>query len=73
MAIVTNSDVAGKVRGVAAEKRVSQAELADAISVSRMSMSRRFRGDTPFTAEELSKIANRLGTPVAAFFGEVAA
>lgn len=70
MAIETNADVAGKVRGAAAERRISQAELADAMHMTPMSMSRRLAGSTPFTPEELIRLGRVLGTPVATFFGE---
>lgn len=70
MAILTNEDVAGKVRGIAAERRVPQSELAEALRVSKMAMSRRFTAQTPFTPEELSKLADHFGVAVGAFFGE---
>ena len=73
MAIETNADVAGRVRGIAAERRVSQSRLAEVLNVSTMGVSRRINGNTPLTAEELIKLAKALGTPVAAFFGEVPA
>lgn len=72
MAIETNADVAAKVRGIAAEHRVQQAELATVVGISRMGMSRRLSAQTPFTPEELIKIARRFGVPVATFFGEAA-
>jgi len=72
MAILSNADVAGKVRGVAAEKRVSRAEMAELLSVSVMAISRRINGKTPFLPEELSRLAARLNVPVATFFGEAA-
>lgn len=67
------SPVADKVRGIAAEKRVKQADIADALSVSRMAVVRRFNGSVPFTDRELITLSQRLGVPVGAFFGEVAA
>ena len=70
MAILSNADVANKVRGVAAEKRVTQAELAFALSMTEMAMSRRMKGQTPFSPEELSRMADVLSTPVSTFFGE---
>ena len=68
MAINTNSDVADRVRGIAAERRVSRAEIASVLSVSPMAISRRLNGITPFNAEELIKLARRMNTPIAAFF-----
>ena len=72
MAISSNADVAGKVRGIAAERRIQQSELAKVLHVSKMAMSRRFTGQTAFTPEELIRLATHLGVPVAAFFGETA-
>lgn len=66
-------DVASKVRGIAAEKRVKQGDLAAALSVSRMAIVRRFNGSVPFTDRELIALSECLGVPVGAFFGEVAA
>lgn len=70
MAIETNADVAQKVRGLAAEHRVSQTAMAKTLSVSRMSMHRRMTGSTPFTAEELIRLSRVIGVPVSAFFGD---
>lgn len=70
MAVLTNEDVAAKVRGVAAEQLQSQSSLAPVIGASAMAMSRRFKGVTPFTPEELIKLAAHLHTTVGAFFGE---
>lgn len=73
MMIVTNADVAAKVRGAAAEKRLTQANLAAALSMSEMAISRRMSGSTPFAPEELIRAAQFLGRSVGSFFGEAAA
>lgn len=73
MTINRTVDVAAKVRGIAAEKRVRQGDLATALSVSRMAIVRRFNGSVPFTDRELIALSDYLGVPVGAFFGEVAA
>ncbi|WP_115644483.1 helix-turn-helix domain-containing protein [Leifsonia aquatica] len=73
MTVQKNVDVAAKVRGIAAEKRVRQADLASALNVSRMAIVRRFNGSVPFTDRELIALASHLGVPVGAFFGEVPA
>nr|WP_274635566.1 helix-turn-helix domain-containing protein [Microbacterium bovistercoris] len=65
--------VADKVRGIAVEKRVRQADLATALDLSRMAVVRRLNGSVPFTDRELIALSRRLGVPVGAFFGEVAA
>ena len=67
------SPVADKVRGIAVEKRVKQGQLAETLSISRQSVVRRLNGETPFTDRELIALSQRLGVPVGAFFGEVAA
>lgn len=72
MAILNNADVAGKVRGIAAERRIQQSELAKTLHISKMAMSRRFTAQTAFTPEELIRLAAHLGVPVGAFFGETA-
>ena len=73
MTIRTNADVAAKVRGVAAERLVSQGELAAALNISRMSMSRRFSGQTAFAPAELIALALLFNVPVGTFFGETTA
>lgn len=73
MAIQTRADVPNKIRGIAAEKRVRQADLAEALHVSKMSITRRLNGSVPFTADELIDLGVFLNVPVGAFFGEVAA
>jgi transcriptional regulator with XRE-family HTH domain len=67
------SIVADKVRGIAVEKRVRQADLAAALNVSRMAIVRRLNGTVPFADHELITLAKRLDVKVGAFFGEVAA
>lgn len=67
------SGVADKVRGISAEKRLRQADLADTLKVSRMAIVRRLNGSVPFTDRELILLAKRLDVKVGAFFGEVAA
>ena len=43
-------------------------DIATALSVSEMGISRRLNGLTPFTAEELIRLSRALNVPVAAFF-----
>lgn len=68
--IETNEDVAAKVRGCAAEKRISQAQLADALSLSKMQMHRRYHGELPYTPAQLIRISRLVESPVSRFFGE---
>lgn len=70
MAVQTNEDVAAKVRGLAAEQRVNQAQVALALTLSPMAVSRRFSGQTPFEPEELIRLSALLGVSVSQFFGE---
>lgn len=63
--------VAPKIRGIAAERRIRQVDLAAALHISRNSMVRRMVGKTPFTDIELSILSEVLEVPVGAFFGEV--
>ena len=72
MMVRNNEYVVSKVRGAAAERRVSQADLAEVLNLSRMAISRRFTGKSVFAPEELVAIADHLNVPVATFFGEVA-
>lgn len=68
MAIKTNADVARRVRGLAAESRVKQAALAEALHLSRMATWRRMSGETPFAAADLIALSQVIGVPVAAFY-----
>lgn len=73
MAILTNEEVADRVRGVAAERRLSRTQIAETLQVTPMSLSRRLNGKTPLTAAELSTLSDLLEVPVGRFFGENAA
>ena len=68
MAIHTNEDVASRVRGLAAERRSTQQQLAAALNISEMAISRRINGRTPFTPEELITLARHFRVNVAYFF-----
>ena len=70
MAIETNTDVANKVRGIAAELRVPRSKMALVLGLSEMAISRRLNGVTAFSAEELIKLAHAMNIQVGAFFGE---
>lgn len=70
MAVQTNEDVAAKVRGVAAEKRISRATVATALNLSEMGVSRRFNGKTPLSPAELITLSRLFGVTVSQFFGE---
>lgn len=68
MAIETNADVARRVRGLAAENKIKQSVLADALCLSRMATWRRMSGETPLAAAELIALSRVIGVPVAAFY-----
>lgn len=70
MAIETNADVARRVRGLTAETKTKQSEIAAALHLSRMATWRRMSGETPFTAGDLIVVADVLGVPVAAFYSD---
>jgi transcriptional regulator with XRE-family HTH domain len=72
MAISSNAEVAAKVRGVAAERRVPHAAMAKRLNLSTMAISRRMSGTTPFAPDELIRLGALLDVPVATFFGESA-
>lgn len=66
--MTTNGEVAGRVRGIASARHITQTRLAHAMHMSRMSLSRRFSGAVPLEPEELSRLAELLGVHVGDFF-----
>jgi len=73
MAINTNADVARRVRGIAAERKIKRTQIAEALRISRMALWRRMEGETPFTPEEMIKLALVVGVSVECFFTEQSA
>jgi transcriptional regulator with XRE-family HTH domain len=61
--------VAAEVRAEMARQRMSQTRLAEALGVTQASVSRRLVGEVPFDIQELYKVAEFLGVPVAQFLG----
>ncbi len=59
--------VATEVRAAAARHMVSQTQIAEALGLSQMTISRRFTGYTPFDIEELEAMARLLGCEVVDF------
>lgn len=57
--------VAEEVRGIAAKKRITGIQLAEAVGVSQQSMSRRMTGSLPFSIDELAEVARVLQVDVA--------
>lgn len=60
--------IADKVRGVAAEKRLTQAQIAKIIGKDRKSVSARFSGQIPFSASEVWTLSVSLDEDIRKFF-----
>ena len=58
--------VAANVRAEAARRGMTQADVARAMGLSRMAVSDRYRGRTPWTLDELEAVSSRLRCPVSA-------
>lgn len=69
----TVTEIANRVRGVAAEKRFTQQRIASELELARSSVSQRISGAVPFTGAELSRLAKAMNVPVSRFFPEDAA
>lgn len=61
-------DIANKVRGVAAEKRVSQERIASILGISLGSVSARMNGKVPFSSVELLRLSRAFDVEVGVFF-----
>ena len=64
--------IADKVRGVAAEKRFTQARIADTLGIARSSVAERINGRVPFSAPELFVLAGAMSVSIVRFFPEPA-
>lgn len=63
--MVTATRAAGnRIRGLMAERNVSQHDMAAALNMSQAAVSRRLRGATPLDVNEITTIARVLGVPV---------
>lgn len=62
------TQIADKVRGVAAEHHLTQQGVADIIRRDRKSVHERWHGRVPFTAAEIFAIAAATGVTVTRFF-----
>jgi transcriptional regulator with XRE-family HTH domain len=56
--------VAGEVRAVLARRQISGKQLASQLGMSQFAISRRLRGETPFSIDELAASAEFLGVPL---------
>ena len=61
--------VARRLRGAIAENRIVQRDLAAAAGIPQPQMSRRITGFTPFTLDELERVADVLGIELDALLG----
>lgn len=61
--------VARRVRGLLAERRLTQADAAEALALSQQAFSRRATGRVPFQLDEIAVIARFLGVSEAALLG----
>jgi transcriptional regulator with XRE-family HTH domain len=59
-----SGQVAATIRAEMARRKVSQAQVADAIGVSQAAISRRLGGQTPFELDELTTVAGLLDMAV---------
>jgi transcriptional regulator with XRE-family HTH domain len=64
--------VAEEIRAVLARRRISGKEMASALGLSQFAMSRRLRGETPFSLDELDAVARHLGVPVSSLITDPA-
>lgn len=61
--------VAAEVRAEMARQQVTQITLSTRIGMSQQSLSERLRGKTPFTTDDLEKVAGALGVHPATLLG----
>lgn len=62
--------IADRVRGVAAEKRKDQTDIATILGISRQAVNQRLNGRVPFPAHELQRLADAFDVPVGRFYAE---
>lgn len=64
----STAQIADKVRGVMAEKRASQQDVADLLGLSRQAVNSRLRYRAPWLAGELYRLSAAWNVPVTRFF-----
>jgi len=57
--------VGAEVRGLLAKHKISQTAAGTELGLSQAAMSRRLAGEIPFNVDELSKLADLMGVPLA--------
>jgi transcriptional regulator with XRE-family HTH domain len=67
-ATVAREAIAAKVRGAVAEHQKTQREIGEILGLPQSVVQLRLKGERPFRAEELAKLAAGLGVPVERFF-----
>lgn len=60
--------VAEEVRAALGRKMLTASALAEAVNMTTSTMSQRLRGQSPFTVDELARIADALDVPIRSFF-----
>lgn len=65
--------VAAGVRAELARQRRTQLEVAELLDTTQVTVSRKLNGHTPFTVNELYRLAGWLAVPVTRFLPEAAA
>jgi hypothetical protein len=59
-----HEEVAGEVRAHAARHQITNSQIGEALAQSPMNTSRRMRGLTPFTLDELPQLAELFGVEI---------
>jgi len=67
-ATMAREAIAAKVRAAVAEHEKTQREIGEILGLPQSVIQLRLKGERPFRAEELAKLASALGEPVERFF-----
>lgn len=67
---MTAQRIAAEVRAIIARSGKKHGDVAEALGLSPSQLSRRVKGDIPFSAEQIAKLAQFFDVPVSAFFPE---
>ena len=65
----TDHIIRATLRALLAYRGISIPDFAEQIGISRTALYNRMAGDTPWSAEEVARIAVALDIPVATFYG----
>lgn len=61
---------AAKLRGLTAERELTQEDIGVILGRTRHYVGKRYRGQADFSSTELAKLAAHFGVPVGSLFGE---